>query len=131
MAKEFIVDKDTGEVKGISEIEKYEIVKKELNELSIADDWLDKKEAYETAKYEFELVDKPFKSWLKEKMKEFKITRIYNAYLDAQLRKGYSKHKWNDKKVEEFIREHGGNPDDFRVFNQVDDTIAIKYIERE
>lgn len=106
-----------------------EIVKRELNELTLADDWLEKKEKYLAAKYEYELVDKPFRKWLKEKMKEYSITRIYNSYFDATLRKGYKKKQWIDKKVEAFILEHNGDPDEFRVYSDVPDTISIKYLE--
>lgn len=106
-----------------------ELVKKELNELALADEWLERKEKYETAKYEFDVVDKPFKKWLKDKMFEYGIDRIFNNYLDATKRKGYMRATWNDKAVEEYIKSHGDDPDNYRTFKHVDESIAIKYKE--
>ena len=45
---------------------KYQLAVRELNEMAVFDDWLEKKEALETAKEQFEMIDKPFRKKLFE-----------------------------------------------------------------
>ena len=108
---------------------KYQLAKRELNELVIFDEWLEKKEALETAKEQFDFVDKPFRKALKDLFDRFGITRLENDYIDIQFRDAYTRKTWDDEKLKIFIYSHGESPDDYMKEKEIASTLQIKYKE--
>ena len=108
---------------------KYQLAKRELNELAIFDEWLEKKEALETAKEQFDFVDKPFRKALKDLFDRFGITRLENDYIDIQFRDAYTRKTWDDEKLKIFIYSHGESPDDYMKEKEIASTLSVKYKE--
>ena len=108
---------------------KYQLAVRELNELVIFDEWLEKKEALETAKEQFDFVDKPFRKALKDLFDRFGITRLENDYIDIMFKNGYTRKTWDDEKLKIFIYSHGESPDDYMKEKDVSATLQIKYKE--
>ena len=105
----------------------YEIAKRELNEMAIFDEWLERKEQLETAKERFNLIDKPFRKALKELFDFYGITRLENDYIDIQFKKGYTKTKWDDDKLKMLIYSFGMDPKDYMTESTVEPTLQLKY----
>lgn len=110
--------------------ENYQLAKRELNELAIFDDWLERKEALETAKEQFDMVDKPFRKAMKELFEKYSITRLENDYIDILFKNGYTKKSWDDEKLKIFIYSHGESPEDYMTEKDVASTLQIKYKEK-
>ena len=108
---------------------KYQLAKRELNELVIFDEWLEKKEALETAKEQFDFVDKPFRKALKDLFDRFGITRLENDYIDIQFRDAYTRKTWDDETLKIFIYSHGESPDDYMKEKEIASTLSVKYKE--
>lgn len=102
---------------------------RELTQMAIFVDWLEKKEELLTAKQQFEMVDKPFRKVIKELFDKYSLTSLDNDYMTISFRNGYVKKSFDETKLKEFILQNGGNPDDFKVEKWVDSTISIKYKE--
>lgn len=117
-------NEETGEI--LSQ-ETYDLVTKEVNAIEIMDKWLDAREALLTAKEQFEMVDVPFKKKLKEIFAKYSITRFYNEYIDVQNRKGYVRKSFDTEMVEQYIREHGDDPERFKKGKYIPGTLAVKY----
>lgn len=123
------IDNVTGEIVEETEVnsENYQLARREMNALEIVDKWLDLKEAYETAKEQFEMVDKPLRRTLKELFKKYEVHRINGDYIDAIEKNGYFKKGWDEEKLIAFIYKHDGNPEDFKTSKWIDGTLQIKY----
>lgn len=119
-----MINSETGEVIGQ---ETYDLVAKEVNAIEVFDKWLDAKEALLTAKEQFDMVDKPFRKKLKEIFARYSISRFYNDYIDVQTRKGYVRKTFNTAKVEQYIRDHGDDPEEFKEGKYIADTLSVKY----
>lgn len=117
-------NEETGEI--LSQ-ETYDLVAKEVNAIEIIDKWIDAREALLTAKEQFEMVDVPFKKKLKEIFAKYSITRFYNEYIDVQNRKGYVRKSFDAEMVEQYIREHGDDPERFKKGKYIPGTLAVKY----
>lgn len=123
-----IIDNLTGEVIEASEDQKnYELARRELNELAIFDNWLEKKEALDMAKEQFDMVDKPFRKVLEEMFKRFQIRRIENDYIDIIQKNGYEKSSWDEEKLKAFIYQNGKDPKDFQTTKWVNGSLQMKY----
>lgn len=123
-----IINNETGEVMLVEEDpEKYELAKRELNELAVFDDWLEKKEMLETAKEQFDMVDKPFRKFLKELFEKYSIRRLENDYVDIIQKNGYNKTSWNDEKLKAFIYKNGADPADFQENKWIAGSFQMKY----
>lgn len=123
-----MIDNETGEViEQDTDSVKYQLALRELNQLPAIDEWLDLKEAYETAKERFESCDKPLRRTLKELFQRFQVHRLENDYIDIIQKNGYIKMSWDDEAVERFILQHGGDPNDFKISKWIDGTLQIKY----
>lgn len=109
---------------------KYQLAKSELNKLAILDDWLERKEALETAKQQFEMVDRPFRKALKELFERYGITRLENNYVDVLFKNAYTRKTWDDEKLKIFIYSHGESPDDYMTEKDIASTLQIKYKEQ-
>lgn len=121
-----IIDNETGELLEENK-ENYMIAKKELGELEIFGDWIEKQEQLLMAKEQFDMVDKPFRRILKELFEKYSIKRLENDYMDVILKNGYNKSSWNEEKLKAFIYAHGGNPDDFKDEKWINGAFQIKY----
>ena len=120
----------TGEVIEVEENSiKYQLALRELNELAVFGEWLEKKEAYLTAKEQYEMVDAPFREKLKELFERFGLKSIKNQYIDVIQKNGYNKTSWDSKKLEAFIYQHGGDPENFKKSTWVDSSLQLKYKE--
>ena len=120
----------TGEVIEVEENSiKYQLALRELNELAVFGEWLEKKEAYLTAKEQYEMVDAPFREKLKELFEKFSLKSIKNQYIDVIQKNGYNKTSWDSKKLEAFIYQHGGDPENFKKSTWVDSSLQLKYKE--
>lgn len=120
----------TGEVIEVEENSiKYQLALRELNELAVFGEWLEKKEAYLTAKEQYEMVDAPFRAKLKELFEKFSLKSIKNQYIDVIQKNGYNKTSWDSKKLEAFIYQHGGDPENFKKSTWVDSSLQLKYKE--
>lgn len=119
-----MIDRETGEV--ISE-ETYSLIKKDVDAIQVFDQWLDAKEQLLTAKERFDMVDKPFREELKKIFQKYSISRFYNDYIDVQSRKGYTRMTFDTDKVEQYIREHGDDPEAFKKGKYIADTLSVKY----
>ena len=120
----------TGEVIEVEENSiKYQLALRELNELAVFGEWLEKKEAYLTAKEQYEMVDGPFREKLKELFEKFGLKSIKNQYIDVIQKNGYNKTSWDSKKLEAFIYQHGGDPENFKKSTWVDSSLQLKYKE--
>lgn len=120
----------TGEVIEVEENSiKYQLALRELNELAVFGEWLEKKEAYLTAKEQYEMVDAPFRAKLKELFEKFGLKSIKNQYIDVIQKNGYNKTSWDSKKLEAFIYQHGGDPENFKKSTWVDSSLQLKYKE--
>ena len=120
----------TGEVIEVEENSiKYQLALRELNELAVFGEWLEKKEAYLTAKEQYEMVDAPFREKLKELFEKFGLKSIKNQYIDVIQKNGYNKTSWDSKKLEAFIYQHGGDPENFKKSTWVDSSLQLKYKE--
>ena len=108
---------------------KYQLAKRELNELAIFDDWLEKKEALETAKEQFDMIDKPFRKALRDLFDKFGITRLENDYIDILYKSGYIRKTWDDEKLKIFIYSHGEDPNDYMSEKEIAPTLQVKYKE--
>ena len=120
----------TGEVIEVEENSiKYQLALRELNELAVFGEWLEKKESYLTAKEQYEMVDAPFRAKLKELFEKFGLKSIKNQYIDVIQKNGYNKTSWDSKKLEAFIYQHGGDPENFKKSTWVDSSLQLKYKE--
>ena len=119
------IDSETGEI--IDNEENYEIAKREVMELAAFDEWLEKKEALETAKQQFEFVDKPFRKVVKEIFDKYNIKKLDNDYMQIVNKAGYVKTSWDDEKVEKLIHRNDGNVDEYKKQTWVDGQLQIKY----
>ena len=90
-----IIDNETGELLEENK-ENYMIARKELGELEIFGDWIEKQEQLLMAKEQFDMVDKPFRRILKELFEKYSIKRLENDYMDVILKNGYNKSSWNE-----------------------------------
>lgn len=122
------IDNETGEVIEANE-EQYALALKEFNSLEIIDKYIDANVNYLYAKEQLEMIEHPLKEKLKEIFERFAIKSLKNEYIDAVLRNGYSKKSWDNKALEKFIYQHGGDPEDFKKEAWVDGGITIKYKE--
>lgn len=107
----------------------YQLALNELNHLPVVDTWLEAKEAYLTAKEQFEMIDKPFREKLAELFEKYSIKSLKNAYIEIIQKNGYTRKSWDDKKLEAFIYQHGGDPADFKKEAWINGTMQIKYKE--
>lgn len=123
-----IIDNLTGEVLEEKE-ENLQLAKKEFYSIANVDNWLEKKEALETAKEQFEMVDKPFRKLIKELFEKYQIHRLTDDYIDILLKNGYQRSSWDDEKLNEFIIQNGLKPEQFKKDKWIDGTIQIKYKE--
>lgn|GEM_PF-5676135 len=123
-----IIDNLTGEVLEEKE-ENLQLAKKEFYSIANVDNWLEKKEALETAKEQFEMVDKPFRKLIKELFEKYQIHRLTDDYIDILLKNGYQRSSWDDEKLNEFIIQSGLKPEQFKKDKWIDGTIQIKYKE--
>jgi len=123
-----IIDNLTGEILEEKE-ENLQLAKKEFYSIANVDNWLEKKEALETAKEQFEMVDKPFRKMIKELFEKYQIHRLTDDYIDILLKNGYQRSSWDDEKLNEFIIQSGLKPEYFKKDKWIDGTIQIKYKE--
>lgn len=125
------IDDQTGEV--IETVDtnsvKYQLALSELNQLAVFGEWLEKKEAYLTAKEQFEMVDKPFRKTMGELFDRYSLRRLTNEYIDIVSKNGYEKKNWDNEKLEEYLISQGLNPDTFKKSTWVNGTLQIKYKE--
>lgn len=125
------IDDQTGEV--IETVDtnsvKYQLALSELKQLAVFGEWLEKKEAYLTAKEQFEMVDKPFRKTMGELFDRYSLRRLTNEYIDIVSKNGYEKKKWDDEKLEEYLISQGLSPDTFKTSTWVNGTLQIKYKE--
>lgn len=124
-----IVDNITGEV--VEENEKntvnYQLAVREVADLAVLDEWLDLKEAADTAKEKLDMVEKPLRKKLTEIFEKYAIHRIDNPYVDILLKNGYAKESWDEEKLIAFIYRNGGDPKDFKLSKWVNGGIQLKY----
>lgn len=125
------IDDQTGEVIDTVDTNsvKYQLALSELNQLAVFGDWLEKKEAYLTAKEQFEMVDKPFRKVMGELFDRYSLRRLTNDYIDIVSKNGYEKKNWDNEKLEEYLISQGLNPDTFKKSTWVNSTLQIKYKE--
>lgn len=123
-----IIDNLTGEILEEKE-ENLQLAKKEFYSVANVDNWLEKKEALETAKEQFEMVDKPFRKLIKELFEKYQIHRLTDDYIDILLKNGYQRSSWDDEKLNEFIIQSGLKTEQFKKDKWIDGTIQIKYKE--
>ena len=109
--------------------ENADLVAKEINELAVFDEWLEKKELLETAKQQFDMVDKPFKAKIKELFEKYQIRRLDNPYIQIVARDGYVRKVWRDEEIEALIERQGMKVDDFKEDRWIEPSITIKYKE--
>lgn len=125
------IDDQTGEV--IETVDtnsvKYQLALSELKQLAVFGEWLEKKEAYLTAKEQFEMVDKPFRKTMGELFDRYSLRRLTNDYIDIVSKNGYEKKNWDNEKLEEYLISQGLNPDTFKKSTWVNSTLQIKYKE--
>ena len=121
-----IIDNETGELLE-ENTESYMIARRELGELAIFDEWIEKQEQLLMAKEQFEMVDKPFRKILKELFEKYSIKRLENDYVDVILKNGYNKSSWDEEKLKAFIYSHGGDPNDFKTEKWINGAFQIKY----
>ena len=125
------IDDQTGEV--IETVDtnsvKYQLALSELNQLAVFGEWLGKKEAYLTAKEQFEMVDKPFRKTMGELFDRYSLHRLTNDYIDIVSKNGYEKKNWDNEKLEEYLISQGLNPDTFKKSTWVNGTLQVKYKE--
>lgn len=125
------IDDQTGEV--IETVDtnsvKYQLALSELKQLAVFGEWLEKKEAYLTAKEQFEMVDKPFRKTMGELFDRYSLRRLTNEYIDIVSKNGYEKKNWDNEKLEKFLISQGLNPDTFKKSTWVNSTLQIKYKE--
>ena len=125
------IDDQTGEV--IETVDtnsvKYQLALSELNQLAVFGEWLEKKEAYLTAKEQFEMVDKPFRKTMGELFDRYSLHRLTNDYIDIVSKNGYEKKKWDDEKLEKYLISQGLSPDTFKTSTWVNGTLQVKYKE--
>lgn len=125
------IDDQTGEV--IETVDtnsvKYQLALSELNQLAVFGEWLEKKEAYLTAKEQFEMVDKPFRKTMGELFDRYSLHRLTNDYIDIVSKNGYEKKNWDNEKLEEYLISQGLNPDTFKKSTWVNGTLQVKYKE--
>lgn len=105
------------------------LAKRELNELTLFEPWLEAKEKLLTAKEQFDMVDKPFRKLIRELFDKFQIKSISNDYISISYRNGYVKESWDDEKLEQFIVSHGAKPSDFKTTKWVEGGLQMKYKE--
>ena len=125
-----IINNETGEVIETNN-ESMALAKSELNELSVFGKWLDAKELLETAKEQFEMVDKPFREALDQIFEKYQVKSIKNSYIEIIKKNGFAKKTWDSKALEKFIYQHGADPDDFRKETWVNGNMQIKYLDKE
>ena len=106
---------------------RYQLAKRELNEMAVFDEWLDKKEALLTAKEQYEMVDVPFRKAMHELFERYGITRLENDYIDILLKSGYMKKTWDSEKLKVLIYSLGESPDDYMTEKWVDSSLQMKY----
>ena len=123
-----IIDNETGEVIEAQEetSENYQLAKRELNELAVFDEWLDRKEELETAKERFDMVDKPFRKVIANLFEQYSIHRLENDYIDIIQKNGFMKTSWDEEKLKAFIYKNGGDPKDFQSEKWVNGSLQIK-----
>ena len=125
------IDDQTGEV--IETVDtnsvKYQLALSELKQLAVFGEWLEKKEAYLTAKEQFEMVDKPFRKTMGELFDRYSLHRLTNEYIDIVSKNGYEKKNWDNEKLEGYLISQGLNPDTFKKSTWVNSTLQIKYKE--
>lgn len=122
----------TGEVEeDVSNDETLALAKRELNELTLFEPWLQAKEDYLTAKEKFEMVDVPFKKMLKELFEKHSIKSLSNEYISITDRNGYSRESWDDEKVKALIISQKEHVDNYRKSKWIDGGISIKYKDKE
>ena len=119
-----MIDRETGEV--ISE-QNLALIKKEVGSLEVFDKWLDAKEQLLTAKERFEMVDKPFRKAMKDIFEKYGISRFYNEYIDVTQRSAYVRSSFDPDLIEQYIKAHGDDPNDFKVSKKIAGTLSIKY----
>lgn len=125
------VNNETGEVLETNETneETLYLAKRELNELTLFEPWLQAKENLLTAKEQFEMVDVPFKKMIEELFMKYSIKSISNDYISITDRNGYPRMYWDDEKLTEFIVKHGEKPEHFKTSKWINGGIQIKYKE--
>ena len=124
------IDDLTGEVLDTEENSvKYQLALSELNQLAVFGDWLEAKERYLTAKEQFEMVDKPFREKMKDLFERYSLKSIKNKYIEIIQKNGYTKTSWDSKKLEAFIYQHGGDPEQFKKSTWVESSLQMKYKE--
>ena len=119
------IDNETGEVIETSSAE-YELALSEFNRLPVVDTWMQKKQDYEMAKEQFEMVDKPFRKTLKDIFERYSVHRLNTDYIDIIEKNGYLRKKWDEKKLIAFIKKHKADPRDFYEETWVNGTIQMK-----
>lgn len=105
------------------------LAKREINELAILNEWLEKKAQLMAAEQQFKMVDKPFRKVIKEIFEKYSIKKLENDYVQIILKNGFQKKAWRDEELIALIERHGMNVDDFKEITWVDGTITIKYKE--
>lgn len=105
------------------------LAKREINELAILNEWLEKKAQLMAAEQQFKMVDKPFRKVIKEIFEKYSIKKLENDYVQIILKNGFQKKAWRDEELIALIKRHGMNVDDFKEITWVDGTITIKYKE--
>lgn len=125
------VNNETGEVLETNETDEKTLylAKRELNELTLFEPWLQAKENLLTAKEQFEMVDAPFKKMIEELFMKYSIKSISNDYISITDRNGYPRMYWDDEKLTEFIIKHGEKPEHFKTSKWINGGIQIKYKE--
>lgn len=125
------VNNETGEVLETNETDEQTLylAKRELNELTLFEPWLQAKENLLTAKEQFEMVDAPFKKMIEELFMKYSIKSISNDYISITDRNGYPRMYWDDEKLTEFIIKHGEKPEHFKTSKWINGGIQIKYKE--
>lgn len=121
---------ETGEVvETVENAESYELARAEFNRLPIVDTWIERKEQYEAAKEQFEMIDKPLRQAIKDLFEKFSITHLNTDYIDISEKRGYVRKSWNEEKLIAFIYKNGGDPADFKDEKWINGTIQMKYKE--
>lgn len=129
MAK-VVIDDVSGEViEKVEDDTNYQLAKRELNELAIFDEWLERKEALLTAEERFKAVDRPFRGIMTNLFKKHSITRLTNDYIDIVKKNGYCRKTWDDEKLKAFIILHGGDPNDFMNEKWISGSLQMKYLD--
>ena len=125
-----IVNDQTGEVTVVENSkENTAVALRDLAAMAVFEKWIDAKENYLMAKEQFEMVDKPFREAIQMLFDRYSVSSLDNDTIQISYRNGYRKKSWNNKKLEKFIYQHGGDPEDFKDESWVNGGLSIKYKE--